>query len=147
MLPLAQSVLRLLHPQPAQPDSTFEHLSSSAMHSPSAWLLQLSGARELVIQPPPPELAAGAHKVLKGLEAAQEAANATLASLQAALALLQESAEAVVTVERARGLPDDPVSPCLCQLCAGTAKAGTCIDLLDAEYMSKGMPAWPARLL
>ena len=54
--------------------------------------------------------AAGTSKALKGLEVAQEAANATLGSLQAALALLQESAEAVVTVERARGLPDDPVS-------------------------------------
>ena len=89
-----------------------------------------------------PELAAGAHKVLKGLEAAQEAANATLASLQAALALLQESAEAVVTVERARGLPDDPVSLCLCLLCAGTR-----VGLFDTNDMSKDMPAWPARLL
>ena len=53
----------------------------------------------------------GSHKALKGLEAAQEAANATLASLQAAHALLQDSAKAVAVVERAEGAPDDPVSP------------------------------------
>ena len=66
-------------------------------------------------------LAAGTSKALQGLEAAQEAANATLGSLQAALALLQESAEAVVTVERARGLPDDPVSRLAVPACVDVA--------------------------